>query len=152
MIWDERFIGLARLVAGWSKDPSTKTGCVIVRPDRTVASLGYNGLPRGVEDDPERLDDRPTKYAMTVHAEINAIVGAREVLHGCTAFVHPWPPCAPCTAAVIQAGIVRIVAPPATPEQHERWGESFAHSRAMLDEAGVALELRVVPNESHEAR
>jgi hypothetical protein len=32
--WDRRFLGLAAEVAGWSKDPSTQVGAVIVRPDR----------------------------------------------------------------------------------------------------------------------
>ena len=59
--WDERFIELARLVAAWSKDPSTKVGAVIVRPDRTVASVGFNGFARGVDDTEERLNDRALK-------------------------------------------------------------------------------------------
>ena len=53
--WDRRFLALAEHVADWSKDPSTKTGAVIVRPDRTIASMGYNGFPRGMAD----TDDRP---------------------------------------------------------------------------------------------
>ena len=36
--WDLRFIELAKLVSTWSKDPSTKVGSVIVRPNKTVAS------------------------------------------------------------------------------------------------------------------
>lgn len=135
--WDERFLELAQVVAGWSKDPSTGTGCVIVRPDRSVATVGYNGFARGVDDTPERLNDRPTKYAMTVHAEVNAIIAAREPLHGCTAYVYPWFPCSPCAAAVIQAGIVRLVAPQATSEQWERWGDSWRMAEGMLSEAGV---------------
>ncbi len=67
--WDRRFIELARHIAGWSKDPSTKVGCVIVNSDRTIASIGYNGLPRGVIDTPERLGLRDAKLAMTLHAE-----------------------------------------------------------------------------------
>lgn len=139
--WDERFLDLAALVGGWSKDPSTHTGCVIVRPDRTIASLGYNGFARGVDDVPERLADRPTKYAMTVHAEVNAIIAAREVLHGCTIYVHPWPACAPCAAAIIQAGIIHIVSPEPTAEQCERWGDSWSLATTMLNEAEVALDL-----------
>lgn len=134
---------LAKHVAGWSKDPSTGTGCVLVRPDRTVASLGYNGLPRSVVDDPARLADRSAKLAMTVHAEANAIIAAREHLDGCTAYVYPWPPCCPCTGLLIQAGARRIVAPPPTPEQVARWGDSFKQSAVMLTEAGVALDLKV---------
>jgi hypothetical protein len=30
--WDKRFLLLARHVAGWSKDPSTQCGAVIVQP------------------------------------------------------------------------------------------------------------------------
>lgn len=52
--WDDWFLGMAEYVASASKDPSTRTGCVIVRPDRTVGSVGYNGLPRGVHDQAER--------------------------------------------------------------------------------------------------
>jgi dCMP deaminase len=137
--WDQRFLDLAALVATWSKDPSTQTGCVIVRPDRTIASVGYNGFPRRVADTKKRLQHRPTKYAMTVHAEVNAILAAHEPLHGCTAYVTPWPPCAPCTGAVIQAGITRVVAPAPTAEQRERWGDSFDISETMFAEAGVRL-------------
>jgi dCMP deaminase len=43
--WDRYFLDIAEEVSKASKDPSTKVGAVIVRPDRTVASLGYNGLP-----------------------------------------------------------------------------------------------------------
>ena len=46
--WDVRFLKLAHEVASWSKDPSTKVGCVLVK-GKKVVSLGYNGLPMGVE-------------------------------------------------------------------------------------------------------
>ena len=52
--WDVRFLKLAHEVASWSKDPSTKVGCVLVK-GKKVVSLGYNGLPMGVEDSIERL-------------------------------------------------------------------------------------------------
>jgi len=48
-MWHDRFFAMADLVGSWSKDPSTKVGAVIIRPDRTIASVGYNGFPRGVE-------------------------------------------------------------------------------------------------------
>ena len=51
--WDMRFAQLAKLVSLWSKDPSTKVGSVIVRPDKTIASVGFNGFPKGVPDEPE---------------------------------------------------------------------------------------------------
>jgi len=138
--WDAWFLKLADYISQVSKDPSTKAGCVIARPDRTVASMGYNGFPRGVLDLEERLNDRPTKYAMVVHAEANAVLSAYERLGGCTAYVN-FMPCSSCAGMLIQAGIARIVAPHPTDAQRERWGESFAHAITMLGEAGVQLDL-----------
>ena len=139
--WDQRGIDLAKHVASWSKDPSTQTGCAIIRPDRTVASLGYNGFPRGVHDTDDRLNDRLVKYAMVVHAEPNAVLSAHGSVAGCTAYVWPWPPCSSCAGVLIQSGVTRVVAPEATPEQKERWGESFKVMETMLSEAGVELVL-----------
>ena len=53
--WDFRFIELARHIALWSKDPSTKVGCVVVGEDREIRSTGFNGFPRGIDDDEDRL-------------------------------------------------------------------------------------------------
>lgn len=135
--WDTRMMDLAKHVSQWSKDPSSQVGCVIARPDGTVASLGYNGLPRGVEDTAARLTDRPTKYAMTVHSEPNAIVNAHERLDGYTVYTYPFPPCAPCAAMMIQAGIARIVSLAPNSATVNRWGDSFILSREMMAEAGV---------------
>lgn len=135
--WDSRFLSLAEVVASWSKDPSTKVGAVIVRPDRTIASAGFNGFPRGVLDDDERYADRPTKYAMAVHGEANAIVNAREPLHGysiyCTLF-----PCSVCAALIIQAGIINVSSLLPDADQIERWRDSWTTSETMLNEAEVS--------------
>lgn len=139
-VWDARFLELAKHVAMWSKDPSTQTGCVIAGPDRTVVSVGYNGFPRGVADLPERLADRPTRLALTVHAEVNAIAFARGgVPAGCTAYVWPWPTCSSCATVCVQAAIERVVSPTPTAEQRERWGESWGHAKTLLGEAGVEV-------------
>lgn len=141
--WHHRLLSLANHVASWSKDPSTQTGCVIADGKRVV-SLGYNGLPSGVRDSYARLNDRPTKYAMTIHAEVNALLEARNAnLVGCTAYVWPWPPCSQCAAALIQAGIKSVWTITPTEEQIERWGDSFKHTQVMFNEAQVSL--KVVP-------
>lgn len=138
--WDGRFLDLATHVSHWSKDPSTKVGAVIVRPDRTVASLGYNGLPRLVVDDEARLADRPTRLLMTVHAEMNAILSAHERLRGCTLYVSPFFPCANCAAAIIQAGIVRVVTwRGKAKEAEERWKAHGAAARQMFAEGLVEI-------------
>ena len=74
--WDGRFIELAKHISGWSKDPSTKVGCVVVGEDREIRSTGFNGFPRGIEDDSDRLEDREQKYPLICHAEENAIMHA----------------------------------------------------------------------------
>jgi dCMP deaminase len=107
--WSQRFVRLAQEVGSWSKDPSTKVGCVLVDRNRRVIATGYNGLPRRIEDSVDRLDDRPTKYAMTVHAEANALLQAGPRADGCTAYVTHTP-CSHCAAMLIQAGVYMVVA------------------------------------------
>ena len=58
-----------------SKDPRTQVGAVIVGPDLEVRSTGFNGFPRGIVDWPERLQDKPTKLRLIVHAEVPATGG-----------------------------------------------------------------------------
>lgn len=137
--WDEYFMDLCDAVAKRSKDPSTKVGAVVVRPDNTRASDGYNGFPRGVHDTEERLNDRPTKYKFVCHAEANAIVTAREPLHGYTLYVSPLHPCHECAKLVIQSGIKRVVT--RKPEE-ARWMESYDTAQTMFREAGVELEFQ----------
>ncbi len=134
--WDRRFLDLARHIAGWSKDPSTKVGAVIVDADRRVVSTGFNGLPTGVEDTIDRLHDRDLKYQMIVHAERNAIVNARQNVAGHGLYVWPMMPCAVCAAMIIQAGITEVVAPFS---DNPRWVDSFRLTEEMFAEAGVSL-------------
>jgi dCMP deaminase len=137
--WDLRFLELAALVASWSKDPSTRVGVVITRPNNTVASLGFNGFPRGIADD-HRLNDRDKKYPLIVHGEANAIVSAREPLHGYTLYVWPFFTCSSCALLVVQAGIKRVVAPVLPPYLVDRWGESVRAAEDLYREAGVAFD------------
>lgn len=135
--WDKRFLGMAELVASWSKDPSTKTGAVIVDLDNRVISVGYNGFPKGVKDD-ERLHDRDLKYQLIVHCERNALLFAGRNLKGCTLYTWPFMSCSVCAAMVIQSGIKRCVAPL---NGNPRWVESFKLSTGLFEEAGLQLDL-----------
>lgn len=136
--WDKRFLELAENIATWSKDNSTKVGCVIVRPDKTIASVGYNGFPRGVNDDEERYNNRNLKLMMVKHAEENAIYSSKEPLNGYTAYVTHHP-CSLCTGSLIQNGIKRIVTKVPKNDFAERFKESFEVSKMMLNEAGIEL-------------
>jgi dCMP deaminase len=119
--WDIRFLELADKVASWSKDPSTKTGAVIVDQERRVVSLGYNGFARGMLDTPALYADRETKYSRVVHCEMNAVMVAARPVDGCTLYTTPGPSCDRCAVHMIQAGIRRFVFWAPTPERRQRW-------------------------------
>lgn len=143
--WDKRFLDMAHLVAGWSKDPSTGCGCAIAK-DKWIVSLGFNGYPAGIEDTLE--DQRELKYEKTIHAEINAILHAKTDLTGCTLYVTPLPPCSRCAAVIIQSGISRIVVGVNGLDLPSKWAESYSISSSMLKEAGIPVIMETV-NESN---
>lgn len=133
--WHHRFLCLAAHVAQWSRDPDKKVGAVVVRPDKTIASLGFNGFPRGVEDDDARYQNKELKRELVMHAETNAILHAREPLHGYTLYVWPLLPCARCTATIIQAGIAHVVTIPL--KEDSVWAGTLNLGHDMMREAGV---------------
>lgn len=140
--WDIRFLQMARMVASWSKDPSTKCGAVITNTDHSVVSLGFNGFPRRIRDEPTLLNAREEKYKRVVHAEMNAILQARTNVHGCT--LYSWPPnvgpsCERCAVHIIQAGICRVVYVHEESEMTARWADSAKLGLELFAEAGVAV-------------
>ena len=139
MKWQARFLALTKEIASWSKDSGTKVGSVIVRPDRTICSVGFNGFPRGIEDSPSAIANRDTKLLRTIHAELNAILSAKEPLNGYSIFVWPFQPCSQCAAAIIQSGIKDVYCPFTDHLSNDRWSESFKNSLQMLDEANVRV-------------
>lgn len=134
--WNQRYLDLAYTISRWSKDPSTKVGAVIVRPDNTIASVGFNGYPCGVND--VNLEDREYKYQRVIHAEMNAILSAKEPLNSCTLYVT-LAPCSHCAAAIIQSGIKTVYFDAKLIQSKPNWAESFETSYSMCAEAGVEL-------------
>lgn len=138
--WDDHFMGLARYISQQSKDRSRKVGCVIVGPGKEIRATGYNGFPRGVNDDVEERHQRPTKYRWTEHAERNAIFNAARSgvsTMGCTVYVH-WYPCMDCARAMVQAGILNVVA--VEPDWNDaQYKADFADVQQLFLEAGVGL-------------
>lgn len=139
--WSYRFINLAGHIAQWSKDPSTKCGAVIVRPNRTIASMGFNGLPQGMSDDPDLLNSRTHKLERVIHAEMNALLFLRERAEGYDLFSWPMLPCNRCAAHIIQSGIKKIYFPD-IPVAH--WSGAMGISRQMFSECGVEMEMLYV--------
>ena len=140
--WHHRFMELAFLVASWSKDPSTKTGAVVVGPDREIRATGYNGLVRGVDDNISERMERPTKYDFFEHAERNAIYNACLTgisLKGCILYAtHA--PCTDCARAIIQAGIKMVITNKIIIDENSpkgTWRDKLEYSAQMFKEAGI---------------
>lgn len=135
--WDRRFLDLAKLVSTWSKDPSTKTGAVLTNGMKTVLSVGFNGFPEYMSDDEALYANREEKYSRVVHCEVNALIFARQDISGATLYTYPFLSCDRCAVQMLQAGVMRFVAPLATPEQLERWGPAFDRTRKYIIECGA---------------
>lgn len=111
--WDQVMMRMAQVIATMSKDPSTKVGAVLVSPDRTRISVGYNGFPRQIPDVEawwnNRADDKEfSKYELVRHAEMNAITQAKTDLAGWTLYVTHHP-CMDCSKHIVAEGITRVV-------------------------------------------
>ena len=135
-----KFLPDAWAAAGRSKDRSTKVGAVVLDDDLNLRISGYNGMPRGINDDVELRHQRPTKYLWTSHAEENCVAQAARIgvsLKGCTILLTSLFPCTTCARLIIQAGIVRVMAPRANAT--DRWDEQAAVALEMLREAGVEV-------------
>ena len=138
---DIKYLNLARHFSTWSKDPSTQVGAVVIGKQGQVLSQGYNGFPRGVDDNAERYDNRVTKYKFVVHAEMNCIYNASYTgasLNGATLYVYGLPVCSECAKGIIQVGIKRIVIPFITSESTpDKWKASANTAHEMFIEARV---------------
>lgn len=111
--WDTYFMSIAILSAQRSKDPSSKVGACIVSDEHRVLSLGYNGMPSGIDETKiswERQADSEldTKYPYVCHAELNAILNSNHNLKNSTCYVTLFP-CNECAKAIIQSGIKKVV-------------------------------------------
>jgi dCMP deaminase len=104
MNWDEYAIGIAEAVSNKSKDPWNKVGAVILREDHSIASVGYNGFPQGVEEDWSNRDER-RKYV--IHAEQNALryikPGEGEAIYSTLM------PCSDCIKAIAAYKIKKVI-------------------------------------------
>lgn len=137
--WDEYFMGIAQLSALRSKDPSTQVGACIVDANNKVVSIGYNGMPRGIDDKDapwghgEGLD---SKYLYVCHAEFNAILNTRDGAHlnGCRVYVTLFP-CNECAKAIVQVGIKEVI----YLQEKETNDVIFEASKKILSMAGVKL-------------
>ena len=137
--WDQYFMGIAKLSAMRSKDPSTQVGSCIVGHDNRILSIGYNGSPNGFEDNdfPWNREGEPldTKYLYVCHAEMNAIInyrGSRHELENARIYVDLFP-CNECAKLIIQAGITEVI------YLSDKYAsqDAFIASKKLFDTCGV---------------
>lgn len=137
--WTLNYLGLAKTISGWSKDPSTKVGAVAVGSKGQILAQGYNGFPRGIADTTERLTNRDAKYKLVVHGEMNCIYNAAlngTSLDGADMYVHGLPVCSECAKGIIQIGIKRVFT--CYPVSiADKWHESNKLTSEMFKETGI---------------
>lgn len=120
---DHRYMARALQLAErglFTADPNPRVGCVLVRNDEIVGE-GWH------------------QRAGEAHAEINALQTAGEQAKGATAYVTLEPCChhgrtAPCSDALVAAGVTRIVAAMQDPNPRVA-GQGLAQ----LEEAGIEI-------------
>jgi dCMP deaminase len=144
MNWDTYFISMADTARLKSKDRSTTVGAVIVR-DTYVVATGWNGFPRGINDDNPAYHERPMKYCVTEHAERNAIYNAAAegaATAGCIMYITHNPSfgiCTDCARAIIQSRIVRVVGPSDVFTGKGAWDKDLVTAHHMLVEAMIEV-------------
>ncbi|XP_042857784.1 uncharacterized protein LOC122244055 isoform X2 [Penaeus japonicus] len=139
LAWGEYFMAVASLSALRSKDPSTQVGACIVNSDNKIVSIGYNGMPRGCDDDrlpwgkasSNRLEN---KYMYVCHAEVNAILNKSCAdVAGCTIYVALFP-CNECAKIIIQSRIKEVIY---LSDKYKDKPETIA-SKKLLDLVGIS--------------
>lgn len=118
--WEEYALEIARTVRLRSEDPWTQVGACILREDNTVASVGYNGAPAGIDID---WSNREMRLAYVIHAEINALRYVRPGEGRIIAVTLL--PCSACLTAIAAQKIKKIV-----------YGEVYHRDPRALEVAG----------------
>lgn len=145
-VLDIRGMEEAKFASRLSKDPSTKVGAAIYRPDGSLVTTGYNGFPQAIADD-GRLLHRETKYQIILHAEMNAFIFAKGDWYGNMLYTWPFMPCPRCAVIYIQSRIARVVAPVLPERLRERWETDIELAMELFNEAGVDVRLIDFPTE-----
>ena len=108
---DEVYMNMAHELSKLSKAERKKVGSIIVK-DTQIISEGYNGTPKGFNNDCEYYDyvDEIHTKPEVLHAESNAITKLARSTNsssGSTLYVT-LAPCFECSKLIIQAGIARV--------------------------------------------
>jgi dCMP deaminase len=148
--WEEWFFRKVYITALKSKSLTTKIGAVLVDwEEKDDFSFGYNGLPRGVNDEiPARMNDRTERSNYDCHAELSSILNCArrgQKTKGSYMFTNAMP-CNLCAVAIIQAGIKKVVFHKQwneitkKTESWKKWIDKARYSHQMFQEAHIEIE------------
>jgi len=134
-------------IASRSKDPSTKVGANFKSISNGIPthpiSFGYNGMPRGLNDDHPERNERPEKYLWYEHAERNAIYNAaRPILQDKIIFVSHFPNME-SARGIVSSGISEVVTDLSTYDKNDPMTKKVVQ---LFEETGVKLELLDLKN------
>lgn len=142
--WDEYFLGVTKEVAKRATCDRGRSGCVIVRSKRILAT-GYVGSPSGLAHCDETghmlrdvisADGSMSKHCIrTIHAEQNAICQASRFgisLAGATLYCT-MEPCFTCAKMIVNCGIERVVC--------EKKYHAAAQTRDLFKKAKIKFEI-----------
>ena len=135
------YMNVAEAMSEKSKDPSTKVGAVLVHHDMKLCSIGFNGFPQRMFDNPDFLNDpalRHKKLQRTVHAEVNAIRFSSEKNTDGFHLVVTRHPCDRCALEIACTGITDVWYRENL-DYEERWGESIRGAHDIFDECGILV-------------
>ena len=91
----------------------SEVGCIIVSPNGQIVSQGYNGMPCGMSNVCEHIDENGNfkTNVEVLHAESNAISKCAKFSSStdeATMYVS-LSPCIECSKLIVQSGIKRVV-------------------------------------------
>lgn len=107
------FMQIAHDAAGMSRGRRLQVGAVVVQDDENIIGYGWNGTPRGWDNncELENVNGTLTTKPEVLHAESNAmakIMRSTVSAEGATMFItHA--PCVECAKLMYQGGITRVV-------------------------------------------
>jgi len=115
--WDSYFLNIADAASDRSTCKRRSVGCVIVDAKNHIASIGYNGVPRGFShciDAPCGGENYPSgeglEDCIAVHAELNAFLqlAGRSYQEPLTLYTQ-CTPCVHCTKVICNSDVKRVV-------------------------------------------
>lgn len=123
----------------FSKDSSSKVGALFIAKDSMqILSTGYNGMPRGFDENVSTRWERPNKYLYVEHAERNGIYNACRngvSLNNSICIITMFP-CADCMRGLIQSGVTHIIT---VEPDGERWMEHAKIALEMANECSIDI-------------